>query len=56
MFRKFVGFLLPIFLITCVSVTRLMVAYLQKEIQQQGFSTSYDPTQNSQKNTKILEN
>ena len=38
-------------------ITRgLMVAYLQKQIQQQGFSTSYDPTQNSQKNTKILEN
>lgn len=38
-------------------ITRgLMVAYLQKQIQQQGFSTSYDLIQNSQKNTKIREN
>lgn len=38
-------------------ITRgLMVAYLQTQIRQQGFSVSYDPTQNSQKNRKILEN
>ncbi len=33
----------------------LMTAYLQRCFQQQCFSTSYDPRQNSKKNLKIVE-